>query len=61
MAMQKRFKVAHGEIFPAGAPLEGAVGPVFDFNASKRDDGSRPQSVDKKTGLPVSRRPCWIG
>jgi hypothetical protein len=53
MAMQKRFKVAHGDVFPVGAFLKGAVEPVFDFNAPKRDDGSRPQQVDKETGLLV--------
>ena len=51
MAMQKRFKVEHGDVFPAGAFLKGAVEPVFDFNADKRADGSRPQQVDKDTGL----------
>ena len=51
MAMQKRFRVAHGEVFPAGAFLKGAVEPVADFNAGKREDGSRPQQVDRDTGL----------
>jgi hypothetical protein len=57
MAMQKRFKVAHGDVFPAGAFLKngmnGPVEPVFDFDAPKREDGSRPQQVDKETGLLV--------
>jgi len=51
MAMQRRIKVAHGDVFPAGAFLKGAVEPVADFNASPREDGSRPQQVDKDTGL----------
>lgn len=51
MAIQRRFGVAHGDVFPAGAFLKGEVEPVFDFNASKREDGSRPQQVDKDTGL----------
>ncbi|MDN5893289.1 MAG: plasmid replication, integration and excision activator [Nocardioides sp.] len=51
MAMQKRFKVQHGDVFPAGAFLKGAVEPVMDFNAEKRADGSRPQATDKDTGL----------
>lgn len=51
MAMQKRFRVEHGEVFPAGAFLKGAVEPVADFNAGKREDGSRPQQVDRDTGL----------
>ncbi len=51
MAMQKRFRVEHGEVFPAGAFLKGSVEPVADFNAGKREDGSRPQQVDRDTGL----------
>jgi len=38
-------------LFPAGAFLKGAVEPVADFNALKREDGSRPQQVDRDTGL----------
>lgn len=53
MAMQKRFNVQHGDVFPMGAFLKGEVEPVFDFNAPKRDDGSRPQQTDKETGLLV--------
>lgn len=51
MTMQRRVKVAHGDVFPAGAFLKGAVEPVADFNAARREDGSRPQQVDKDTGL----------
>jgi hypothetical protein len=51
MAMQKRFKVAHEDVFPAGAFVKGGVEPVMDFNAPKREDGSRPQQVDKESGL----------
>jgi hypothetical protein len=50
MAMQRRFPVQHDHVFPKGAFLKGMVEPVFDFNASKREDGSRPQQVDKETG-----------
>lgn len=53
MVMQKRFRVEHGEVFPMGAYLKGAVEPVADFNAPKREDGSRPQMVDRDTGLPL--------
>ncbi|NHA67476.1 plasmid replication, integration and excision activator [Phycicoccus flavus] len=53
MAMQRRMKVAHHDVFPAGAFLKGAVESVGDFNASPREDGSRPQQVDKDTGLPL--------
>lgn len=51
MAMQKRFKVEHGDVFPNGAYLNGGVEEVFDFNAPARPDGSRPQQTDKDTGL----------
>lgn len=51
MALQRRMKVAHHEVFPAGAFLKGAVEPVSDFNASPREDGARPQQVDKDTSL----------
>jgi len=51
MAMQKRMKVAHEDVFPMGAFLKGAVEPVADFNAPQREDGSRPQQVDKESGL----------
>lgn len=55
MAMQKRFKVQHRDVFPAGAYLKntkaGPVEPVLDFNAPKREDGSRPQATDKDSGL----------
>jgi hypothetical protein len=53
MAMQKRIKLQHGDVFPMGAFLKGSVEPVADFNAEARADGSRPQSVDKETGLPM--------
>lgn len=51
MAMQRRIRVAHQDVFPSGAFLKGVVEPVMDFNAAKREDGSRPQQVDKDTGL----------
>ena len=57
MAMQRRIKVQHGDMFSKGAFLKpgpnGPVEPVLDFNAERRADGSRPQSVDKDTGLPL--------
>lgn len=53
MAMQKRFKVGFGDVFPNGAFLKGEVEPVLDFNQEKRADGSRPQQVDQETGLLV--------
>lgn len=53
MAMQRRFPVGHADVFPAGAFLKGGVEPVGDFDADKRADGSRPQQLDKDTGLPL--------
>lgn len=51
MAMQKRFPVAMDAVFPAGAFIKGEVEAVTNFQAEKREDGSRPQQVDKDTGL----------
>lgn len=53
MAMQRRVKVEHGEVFPHGAYLVGVVEPVGDFNAAVRSDGSRPQATDPESGLLV--------
>lgn len=53
MALQRRFQVAHGDVFPMGAFMKGSVEPVADFDAPARQDGSRPQQVDKDTGLPL--------
>ncbi|MCL2453993.1 MAG: plasmid replication, integration and excision activator [Micrococcales bacterium] len=53
MAMQRRLKVQHGDMFPHGAYLRGGVEPVADFDAAQRSDGTRPQAKDKDTGQPV--------
>lgn len=53
MAMQKRFPVSHADVFPQGAFLVGGVETVSDFNAPARADGSRPQQLDKDSGLPL--------
>ncbi|WP_286958654.1 plasmid replication, integration and excision activator [Arsenicicoccus sp. UBA7492] len=53
MAIHKRIAFGHAGVFPAGAFLAGPVEPVGDFNAPARPDGSRPQQVDKDTGLPL--------
>ncbi|WP_409482774.1 plasmid replication, integration and excision activator [Arsenicicoccus dermatophilus] len=53
MAMQKRIPFAHHTVFPHSTFLVGEVAPVVDFNAAARPDGSRPQQVDRDTGLPV--------
>ena len=53
MAMQRRIRVGHHEVFPKGAFLKD-VAPVQDFEASKdRKDGVRVQAKDKDTGVPL--------
>ena len=51
MAIQRRFKVEHREVFPEGAFLKGAVEAVADFDSPRREDGSRVQAVDRDSGL----------
>jgi hypothetical protein len=56
MAIQGRFPVEHGAVFPKGAFLKGSVEPVIDFEKSK--NGAKVQAVDvnragEGTGLPV--------
>lgn len=51
MAIQRRIPVNHADVFPQGAYIVGEVEPVLDFNAPKREDGSRAQQVDKDNGL----------
>jgi hypothetical protein len=57
MAMPRRIKIQHGEVFSNGAYVKksenGPVEPVLDFDAPKLPDGSRPQQLDRETGLPV--------
>ena len=57
MAMQQWLRVQHSDVFPKGAFLksgpDGPVTPVADFKANLRADGSRPQQLDKETGLPL--------
>lgn len=53
MAMKQRFEIGHAVAFPKGAFLRGEVEAVADFNGEKRADGSRPQQLDKETGLPL--------
>lgn len=53
MAIARRISVSFADVFPHGAFLVGEVEPVADFNAPQRSDGSRPQQLDKETGLPV--------
>jgi hypothetical protein len=49
MAIARRFKIQHDEVFPFGAYLVGEVGPVFDFDKSTKDN--KVQQVDKDSGL----------
>lgn len=56
MAMQKRFGVKHGDVFPQGAFIKGSVEQVIDFDKSSKDN--RVQAVDlnargEGTGLPL--------
>ncbi len=49
MAIQKRFKVGHDDVFSHGAFLIGEVLPVSDYEASSKEN--KVQARDKDTGL----------
>ena len=49
MAIAKRFKIGHDEVFAFGAFLVGEVGPVFDYDKSSKD--VKVQQVDKDNGM----------
>jgi hypothetical protein len=51
MAIQKRFKVGHDDVFPFGAYLIGEVSQVWDFDRSTKE--TKVQAVDKDSGLLV--------
>lgn len=51
MALSKRLKVTHDEVFPFGAFLVGLVTPVVDFDRSTRE--TKYQQIDKDSGLPL--------
>jgi len=51
MAIARRFKISHDEVFAFGAYLVGEVGPVFDFEKSSKD--AKVQQIDKDNGLPL--------
>lgn len=53
MAIQRRIRLRHGDVFPHGAYVLDGFEPVLDFQAPPRPDGSKPQAVDKEDGLPV--------
>lgn len=57
MAVQRKLQVTHESVFPAPVYLVGEVAAVMDFQAPQRADGSRPQQLDKDTGLPLWQVP----
>lgn len=48
MAIARRFKISHHEVFPHGAFIVSPVTPVLDFDQSTRD--AKVQQTDKDTG-----------
>ena len=53
MAIQRRMHLTIEQVFPAGAFVVGAVEPVQDWDQAPLPDGTRPQKIDKETGLPT--------
>ncbi|MGH3972461.1 MAG: plasmid replication, integration and excision activator [Pseudonocardiaceae bacterium] len=53
MAIQRRMNLTIEQVFPAGAFIVGAVEPVQDWDVAPLADGTRPQKMDKETGLPT--------
>ncbi|MER7609274.1 plasmid replication, integration and excision activator [Nocardioides sp. NPDC127503] len=53
MAIQRRMNLTIEQVFPAGAFIVGAVEPVQDWDQAPLPDGTRPQKIDKETGLPT--------
>ncbi|TPG14049.1 plasmid replication, integration and excision activator [Pedococcus bigeumensis] len=51
MAIAKRFKISHDEVFPHGAFIVSPVTSVSDFDRSTREN--KVQQVDIDTGLPI--------
>ena len=51
MAIAKRFKISHDEVFPHGAYLVSPVSPVYDFERSTRE--TKIQQIDPDSGLPL--------
>jgi len=49
MAIARRFRIGHDEVFGFGAFVVGEVGPVFDFERSTKE--LKVQQVDKDSGL----------
>ena len=54
MAISRKLAVPHETVFPFQPYLVGQVEPVWNFDPEvRRPDGSRPQQLDKETGLPL--------
>ncbi len=51
MAIARKIKISHDDVFPHGAYLVSEVAPVIDFDRSTKDN--KVQQVDKDTGLLV--------
>lgn len=51
MAIARRFKISHHEVFPHGAYIVSPVTAVLDFEQSTRD--VKVQQTDKETGEPL--------
>ena len=51
MAIARKLKISHDDVFPHGAYLVSEVAPVIDFDRSTKDN--KVQQVDKDTGLLV--------
>lgn len=49
MAIARRFRVGHEDVFPCGAYTINDVGPVWDFERSTKE--MKVQQVDKDSGL----------
>ena len=53
MALVRRMSLTHSQVFPRASFALGVAEPVADFEAPKREDGTRPQARDKGlTGTP---------
>jgi hypothetical protein len=51
MAIARKLKISHDEVFPHGAYLVSEVGPVIDFDRSTKEN--KVQQLDKDSGLPM--------
>ena len=51
MAIARRFRITHDEVFPLGAYLVGDVQPVADYDKSTKDH--KVQQIDPDSALPL--------